>query len=824
MSIEVDVICNLYKFCSYIRFIQYLTIYYRVSSPENALIHLSLSLCVTFTCARWFSVLIFALVRFLGSIFCRKMSCDNDNSSLLIDLNNSDSINLLTPDYDAQASCSQVVNNEPSKGPQNVNCIAWSSMPIYKLLNNSPTAPFDTIENNPFDKLDRRAGLFDDPFEIVENEALTAPIQNDRTVETATLIAIDDNVNDENIGFASDGIVIRNNDTNENDSLRKSTLCKQNDIPRNAGKTRSNSLSLLKLSLSNIRADSTQDTASSVFSVDDNSSGDEYTVSKKTTPKLSQLRTSTTDDSFDDLLATKPNWIDSETDIELESDIDSDIAKLSIPMLNKSINSTNDRCDAESEHGTASKAPNSVAVNRDKLFERLASIKKKIPSPPKNEKQTESADTTAEIVDISICEKQKSPPTAILTPSKNNDSKDDGKNQLVTGNLNDLIEHLKKLINQCEDKQRDSLLESLSTILTLKDKKCSQSSTVHTPPQPIARQGTFCIEKDVDDKNETSMDTISNNSATDETSPTEVTTQPAVDPSLSQVLMDLQSVLGANQNINILQTNIQKIVKSADGNAAQAANPTYIVVMGASTCESINASDLQETPKSEINRTYRSQSLTLKEKPISAVRAAQLKAELLQKEKPVPQTTAYQTPIRKSTVTRRSSFGAVNRPISSSKPSNDQAEIASKAKATTSITRRRSFQGTSSVSGICSPSPKHLFSKPNVPSSSQSQVSSTTSSTAVPKRKSLLSATFGKDSPQKKSGIMKKLAVPPVAQKLKIRVKESLAGRSTAPMRAVVPMSRVAPLLMINESVSPIADKCRKSITTSNPVLKSKSK
>lgn len=777
------------------------------------------------------------------------MASSSDNN-LLIDFDASSG-----PNSTAESNASQKMPGESIANVTDSVSLFRSSVPLYKLLDSHGMGSIDAADNNPFDCMVKQAGLLDDPFEIVENAAKAVPSTNveHHYVKTGTLISLDSldlpspssEPNQDDIIEISSSSSDTGHQEPISDKQMQNPAATVNDeqtpppatthnafvgmvnnmstpLSRSSAKTKSSALHLLKFSLSNNRMDSTSDNGSPILAEHESSSGEEYATAlhqKMLNSKTLMLRTPSADESFDDLSATKPNWVvDSETDMENDSDVDSDIAKLNIPMLTTKIASgcgdmaatvKPTEADKKQIEDESKSRHQDAVLNRDKLMEKLASIKLRHPSPTGEEISTESieekhVDNVPLIqVDAGIRTANSEFARSALSAS------------LKAENSNSLIENLKKIVDQCDDKQKQlqakTLLESLCTILKLDGEKKqvtsekSSSSFEQTPPKPIVRQGTFNIDRGNDSEGKPEI------SATDDTTPTPKTSHEpksqspsetgAMNSALSQVLKDLQSVLGTNQCVNVVQTNIQP--QKADGT-----NPTYIVVMGASS------NDTMEIGSPQLNvthRTYRSHSFSSRDRPVAAVRAAQVKAE---QQRPQQTASACQTPMRPPTLTRRSSFGSITR-------SKNIEPVALPPKPATTILRRRSLQGPLPSSNLRPPSPRSSFS---AKSTTPFNLTAPSSDSMPAKRRSLLSSTnaAAKDSPSKMKSsysIIKKPQAPPLVRNLKIRVKESFAGagRSSAPMRAVVPMNRVAPLMMINESVSPIDDKRRKGLITSTP-------
>lgn len=770
---------------------------------------------------------------FVFAVF--RMSERENRENYLIDFNNlnvnDQNSNIECTAQEPDASIKYDHNDVSAKSTPESMAFLCSSQPLYKLLN-SESAEAD--DNNPFDHLDKQACHSDDPFEIVENAALISREAELLKVETGTLISIES----PNIGKNESIISKHSNRTYDTPKIERfmsetqtynsvqNTLEDQPFIMKNVspkssaspagknrGKAKSTPLNLLKYSLSNTRLDLAFENASRI------------------------PRDSSTDDSFDDIWATKPNLIDSQTDIDIESDIDIDIAKLNIPMLNTA------KTDSKSEENSTSKSDKIVgdladtkSANRTELLEKLASIKQKKPQSPITFTDTSQIPVHNQTVDIK-CSQLPTCEHEPVTPKSQYSSV--SLPQTMSDNTNSLIENLKKLIDQCDDKSKQTtakyLLDDLSSILTAKNNVETKTRIQIHPPQLIKRQGTFSIEKNDDNAADyskiTEDDSIKENIKIDgEVSST--------DPGLSQVVKEIQNVLGSHQNINVSQTN-GKFSESSTN------NPTYIVVM-AQPVKGVGANG-------EIQRPLRgrSQSLTLKEKPLAAIRASQQKIELSR-----IQSNVITTPIKRPMLQRRSSFGTITRtttndekdsqnkpPIPIIKPDAPkvirrrslQASIkqpqneteSTQAKPKNPILRRRSFQGPSTSSGIRSPSPK-----PNL--NSNSKLNSNLNSNRAPpvslrsnyntigtltRRKSFVNDT-SKESPQKlrtSYGIMKKPSAPPTTRNLKIRVSQSISGRSNAPMRAIVPINHVASALLVNETVSPIENNKNIALITSTP-------
>lgn len=770
------------------------------------------------------------------------MSHQGNSDDLLIDFDffkhdNSETVSKQSSNVSTSGDLLSIENKKFEDETRRSMPFMSSTIPIYKLL--SSDASNDVESNNPFDQMDKQAALLDDPFEIVEN-AVAHPIEMrmEINVETGTLISIDSPTNSpidtSDILQNNDKSIIKNAkdavqniSPNSSSEQSRSTPRKTSSTGKHRSKTRINSLHLLKYSLSNSRSDMVSENGSPVFS-DDNVSTNETLQNK--IAKSTTGNDSSTDDSFDDIWATKPNLIDSQTDMDIESDVDSDLAKLNIPMLSTGAEKKAGNEDLKQNSNTSPEQKKSTETkhsNRCELIEKLASIKLNNPSSPMQcSISLNHGQLCDQIVDMKSNQKLEYEDEPV-TP-KSHYSTIPQQHQVKPNNPDFLIEHLKKLVDQCDDINKQaaakSLLDNLSSILDLNQKgenimMKGENKLDSYKPQPIKREGTFnldeCGTEDITEVTSQQSNMVSEAYNDDK-------------PDLSQVMKQIQSVLGTHQNINVLQTNMQTIsqVTVETSAAIQPANPTYIVVMAQPPLNINNELilDDKDSFKQYPLRT-RSQSLILKEKPIAASRASQNKLD---------QQPIEATPIRRLTLPRRSSFTAMTRPTFS-KMSNQieskqiksttesKIEPTSTFKRRTSLQlnpepqsipqkninlmRRRSFQE-SPASRIRSPSPK---------TSIQNRI---TSGVGVTRCKSIHNEVVSKYSPQKVKtlhSMMKKPPVPPATRNLKIRVTQTMAGRSTAPLRATVPINHVASLLLAGEIVSPIEDYKAKSLITSTP-------
>lgn len=760
------------------------------------------------------------------------MSHKTNHENLLIDFNN---LNVDDESKVANDTKSVVLAENNDSGMIKPRSMAFlcSSEPLYKLLGSESN---DVDNNNPFDHLDKQACLSDDPFEIVENAALvSSDIASETgmlTVETGTLISIESPIIVKTETGSIYGTRPKDSVQNvsqknmPNDTLNVSPKLISSPTGKNRSKAKNTSLSLLKYSISNSRLDLAGESGPHN---EENVSGDEKTQ------KLGSLIRceSSADDSFDDIWATKPNLIDSQTDIDMDNDVDNDIAKLNIPMLNISlIESKSEEISTSNRDGQVIEESNETKlVNRSEILEKFAFIKQQIPQSPIQ------IDGTAVLIHnqtVNIKSSQLHANTGVepVTP-KCQYSSVLLPEQIQSDNPNSLIENLKKLVDQCNDKSKQTtakhLLDDLSSLLNMNSDN-RFTSIENQPPPLIKRQGTFSLEKNNTNSSEESK--ISDENSSTDSVRTEPERSP-IDPGLSEVMKQIQNVLGPHQNINVLQSNDEKNVET-NFSTVSTINPTYIVVMA----QSIN--DIGEKEEYQRLQRGRSQSLTLKNKPLAAIRVAQHKSEQAR-----AQSSLASTPIKRPVLQRRSSFGTIIR----TKP-NTESEVQSKPSITSVrldapkiikrcslgpsakqpidpmltqikhsnlLSRRRSFQSSSTTSGIRSPSPMTNLNSSRV---SHAPIRLNCNTTGTLTRRKSFASDSTKESPQKiktSYGIMKKPSAPPAARNLKIRVSQTVGGRSTAPLRAIVPMNRVASLLLINESVSPLDDSKNSALITSTP-------
>lgn len=674
----------------------------------------------------------------------------------------------------------------------------------------------DLAENNPFDLVDKQVNLLNDPFEIVENSAILVQTNfaTKTCVKTGTLISLDDHQFDADEFFSnivpefidSPEVAKKSMNLNEKNILSKDdSKCTPSppsslvDIPnvgmstpvsRGSAKSKSNAMNLLKYTLSNnfIDATGTPEATSSEDSSQYDTPNELFTTVLEQKKLLLQ-----SDDSFDDLASTKPNWIDSDPDIE--SDVDNDIANLNIPMLNKSKISV--AADAECK-GESKEQKTDI----NELMEKFASIKMRKSFSPQQKsivvEEEEIDDLTSDpLLDISKF-------------IENKKITDDIQNNKDT---NSLIASLKQMIDQCNDKckinEAKSLLESLSSIFVKEKSAVSHEEAKRVlivPPQLIQRQGTFNIDRAKEDDHDKCEKTASppktsqpRQSIQRQETDAKTEDDAEVEEEKKEIVQPIDS---AYSHYSQVLKDLQKVFQNANtGNSA--GQPTVIVLMGAPSTEDV------QRALNEPQQMYRRTSLSMKNKPSAAINAALKKAEKMPQTPQIPTRTSMpkliQTPAKRQTLVRRNSFNVITRPLENASTESTEQNKVNPSKA---APKRRSLQGLfqTGTTSKESTETKRLSGEfqPSKPS--------------IIRRKSFSNAQAPvKDSPLKirpSAGTIKKSIAPPATKNLKIRVKESFGSRSSAPLRAVAPMSSVAPLLMINE-FSPIPNK--KSLITSTP-------
>ncbi|XP_055910422.1 uncharacterized protein LOC129944783 [Eupeodes corollae] len=324
------------------------------------------------------------------------------------------------------------------------------------------------------------------------------------------------------------------------------------------------------------------------------------------------------DDSCDDLMSIKPNWIDSETDI------DSDLEMMKIPILQE------------------------------------------IKSPIVNKKATTSWEKIEEIPEPIL----KKPISANNSPDLEALKEKVQQHKAEKNNNNEiksLIENLKLVIKDCANDAKKSeannLLECLSNLMNDKNGSgtIEKTDTLTPPPQPIVRQGTFDMElkenecadgegKEEEPQHQSEEDAHTDQNISTGTHSVHSVQSPEADQAqVSDIVEQIGRLLG-NQNVNVVQASLS--TNTSNG----AINPTYIVVMNTplptKQRPSIDAMDYQNDGSPDLAHSQgrrRSQSLSIHDKEKSA--------NLLVP--PSPLRNDCKTPMRAPMI-RRNSFSSSN--------------------------------------------------------------------------------------------------------------------------------------------------------------------
>ncbi|XP_055843960.1 uncharacterized protein LOC129910559 [Episyrphus balteatus] len=426
------------------------------------------------------------------------------------------------------------------------------------------------------------------------------------------------------------------------------------------------------------------------------------------------------DDSCDDLMSIKPNWIDSETDI------DSDLEMMKIPILQE------------------------------------------IPSPVVNQKTMPWSEKKVEDIPPKSVSTNNSPDLEALKEKVQQHRAEKNNNH----EIKTLIDNLKLVIKDCANGEKkaeaNNLLESLSNLMNDKNGSgtTEQMETLTPPPQPIVRQGTFDMEiKDNDEREESERQEEQQNKQSELQPEEEVhvdqnistgthsvhSVQSPESDQVSDIVEQIGRLLG-NQNVNVLQANI-----SNASNVNGTINPTYIVVMNtpipAKHRPSINSSEYPNDGSPELTHGQirrRSQSLSIhdKEKLFTA---------------PVPPSPLRndKTPAR-APMLRRNSFSSTN-PTTPSIPMN-----------------RRSVYGTCNASDAAS-------------KQSQMQRRSVALETHHEKQQNTLQQ-------QPPMGVA---SISFNAKKLKFKQSTESIVKASGPMKATIPVKKVAPMIVTTNVDSP---------------------
>lgn len=474
------------------------------------------------------------------------------------------------------------------------------------------------------------------------------------------------------------------------------------------------------------------------------------------------------DDSCDDLMAIKPNWIDSETDI------DSDLEMMKIPILQE--------------------IPSPIVQQKAMPWtqkENKAIDENSIPTTKHvNTNNSPDLESLREKVQQHKAEKKNNQDILTIIDSLKKVIKDCG-NDAKKAEVNGLLESLSNLVN---DKNSNGSNEKLNTqtpppkidIITSPPKM----DTLTPPPQPIVRQGTFDMESKENSKSE-------DNNKQEEENPTQqsehqpddevqidqnistgthsVHSVQSPEPDQSQV-SDIVEQIGrllGNQNVNVVQANL------GTNNTSGTINPTYIVVMNtplpAKQRPSIVPMDSYPNDGSpELNHSQvrrRSQSLSIhdKEKHFTI---------------PVPPSPLHicdKTPGR-GPMLRRNSFSSTN-------PTTPKVQLT-----------RRSVYGSTNANDV---------------TSKQGQIN---------QRKSMALETHHEK--QQPPGLNTASVGAFNAKKLKFKQSTESIVKTNGPMKATIPVKKVAPMIVTTNVDSPTEEQPNRfrSVTSTPNVQQNSSK
>lgn len=567
---------------------------------------------------------------------------------------------------------------------ENTSLIILQPLPTLPLLNDMiVSSGRESIDNNPFDHAQKLADRFDDPFEIVhKNSSQTAPIIR---VETGNLIGIEEPAKGEQKKFKKDfdqspilltgcdesifldnfSSLSRLNGTtyslssigsdNTVDNASKSAIqtcissSNHSDYPssdtlssiKNAGPVNGSTLNCgflgtstidgmspilyetLKTSpLNNVtkwqpvanrlqRIHSDPDkikneivsTTKHSMSMDGSTCMDRRNQLLKlsltnssqflNSPK-NRLQNDTLIDSFEDINTTNPIWIDS------ESELDQDIEEMQMSCLKTS----SDAVETDLEE----------KLDRQQLIDKFEQHKTR-----QNESKIQKENSLT--------------PPNIKCETTSPGHKIDVHTIQETENLPTLLQKLKIAIDQIE--LSDSNKKTAHVLLDNLNSVCIQEMSVPTPTA-IIRQDTFDLEQATEYMVSTSPPTPSLPMHTDQ--------------GIEGIVEQLKHLV-ANQQGNVLQSNLHGAVSTTDSCTTSSQATTYIVVMNSPSISKTTTEDLNDTSPTYLKtRSKRSLSLHLPTKPSAATRAIKAKAEMRQR------TNTMHTPVRSGD--RRSSFSS----------------------------------------------------------------------------------------------------------------------------------------------------------------------
>lgn len=416
------------------------------------------------------------------------MSQNENGENLLINFNNLTMSNAPSDDLEQNKSTkTETLHNCTfSNAAKNQNLCA--SQPPYKLLAESNNMD----ANNPFDHFDKQAHLLDDPFEIIEKAALisansVAPNTFAPEVKMATLITIDSTMSHTSKGVLSSigSQTTLCNETKLNDSVQNTAqMSATENISQKSVSSSSSPSSRSSITLDNVKNSTATSRLDVIAMGNVLTSGEENICSYNAFQKELEIsRNLGKNDLFDDIWSTVPNLIDSQTEIDVASDTDNDIAELNIPMLKTVVpnspcekNVTADPINSNNKNSIETKA-----LNRSNILEKLASIKQKIPASTDLKAKSGALAQTVFIHSGSQLSKNHDNET-VKPATKYSPSVVHQQQQHITPNPDSLIKSLQKLVNQCDDKHKQMtakyLLDNLSSILTKTDDKNRQPSKV----------------------------------------------------------------------------------------------------------------------------------------------------------------------------------------------------------------------------------------------------------------------------------------------------------------------------------------------------------
>ncbi|XP_073832100.1 uncharacterized protein [Musca autumnalis] len=497
--------------------------------------------------------------------------CDIDCANL-IDLSLEENTNTPSPD-----KTDQNVLTPSDNASHNL-----SSVGLMHFISPPRTDKRPSLDNNPFDHIEKLAECKDDPFEIVEREACLKAKLSSKTPSVEVKLGNLLSLSDENLLLCgtteTDEALNRNKlkefdlesesppvtmldrfnsgtdtDSTPGDSAEMSSASKMK-------KTMEYRKRLLKLSVTNAAFNSPISRRNSMD--DTNAMGTPVSSSLNKTPFLCEYSLAAESPlKFvdDDIMSEEPPAL-----IDAEKNFEADLEMLKIPMLSE-----------------------------------LQSPVTHSMSPP-----TAAADTS----DKNISAGKSSPRLDLeAIKSKLKSKREETYNNIINNHqdINSLICDLKSLLNSGEmmgnnkQMQASSLLESLSSAITTSQtaecKAMQQSNLLAVPePQPIKRQGTF----DLDIKENNPEDELANQPLVSEMPNCMISSSatydgesaedkqdlnlPEIDPPSPQYSDGGGAESTLQHDVNDIVEQLSKLLihnNSADGQQCNQTNPTVIVVM-----------------------------------------------------------------------------------------------------------------------------------------------------------------------------------------------------------------------------------------------------